>query len=105
MRVFLILWGFFIVLLLYIKLGELVILAICTITDKIDDCFHSAAAAFGETVINDSSSLLLFWPFILFLLAYDIAYTIVLIPFRICYIVLYWDSIENLTLRTFLFGE
>ena len=89
MRVFLILWGFFITLFLYIKLGVLVILAICTITDKIDDCFHSVAAAFGEMVINGGGMLFLFWPFILFLLVYDIAYTIILIPFRICYIILY----------------
>lgn len=106
MKVFLITWSFFIVLFLYLKLGEWIIFAICTITDRIDDCFHSAAAAFGETIIeDDSGALFLFWPFILFLLAYDIAYTIVLIPFRICYIILYWDSIENLTIKTFLFGE
>lgn len=105
MKVFLIIWGFFIALFLYLKLGELVILAICTITDKIDDCFHSVAAAFGETVIKDGGMLFLFWPLILFLLAYDVTYTIILIPFRICYIILYWDSTENLTLKTFLFGE
>lgn len=105
MKVFLIIWGFFIALFLYLKLGEWIIFAICTITDRIDDCFHSAAAAFGETIIENGRMLVLFWPFILFLLAYDIVYTIVLIPFRICYIILYWDSIEDLTLKTFLFGE
>ena len=104
MKAFLISWCFFIALLVYLKIGEFVVFTICIVTDKIDDCFHSAAAAFGETIRNDSA-LFLFWPFILFLLVYDITYTIVLIPFRICYIVLYWDSIENLTLKTFLFGE
>ena len=104
MKVFLISWCFFIALLMYLKIGEFVILVICAITDRIDDCFDSAAAAFGESV-RDSGLLLLFWPFILFLLAYDIVYTIILIPFRICYTVLYWDSIEDLTLKTFLFGE
>lgn len=105
MRVFLIIWGFFIALFLYLKLGEWAIFIICTITDKINDCFHSVAAAFGEAVIEDGGMLFLFWPFILFLLAYDIAYTIILIPFRICYIILYRCSIKDLTLKTFLFGE
>lgn len=105
MKVFLIIWGFFIALFLYLKLGEWIIFAICTITDKIDDCFHSVATAFGETIIDGDGMLFLFWPFILFLLAYDIIYTIILIPFRICYIILYRCSIEDLTLKTFLFGE
>lgn len=105
MKVFLIIWGFFIALFLYLKLGEWIIFAICTITDRINDCFHSAAAAFGEIVIEDGEMLFLFWPFILFLLAYDIAYTVILIPFRICYITLRWDSIGDLTIKTFLFGE
>ena len=104
MKAFLISWCFLIALLVYLKIGEFVVFTICIITDKIDDCFHSAAAAFGET-IRDNNSLLLFWPFILFLLCYDIAYTAILIPFRICYIILYRGSIENLTLKTFLFGE
>lgn len=105
MKVFLIIWSFFIALFLYLKLGEWIIFAICAITDRIDDCFHSVAAAFGETVIDGGGMLVLFWPFILFLLAYDIAYTVILIPFRICYIIIYWNSIEDLTLKTFLFGE
>lgn len=104
MKAFLISWCFFIALLVYLKIGEFVVFIICIVTDKIDDCFHSAAAAFGD-IIRNNSALLLFWLFILFLLAYDIVYTIILIPFRICYIILYWDSIEDLTLKTFLFGE